>query len=597
MASSTGYQAGKTALVRAVARPELPLSPCPDLDDPSPGGEAARLAWLREVWCHEDVVEALEHASPVLASQVRALCSSGTASRRDVRRAVASVARYLLRAEHRATPFGLFAGVTTASLGPRAATVWGAEHVAISRASAAWLTAVIEQLESCPELLGRLTVVWNNTVTERGDRLVVPYQPDAQDDPQHAVEASIGVSAPVRMILDAARSPIGVGDLIGKLASEFAPAGAEKSLRLVRDLMRHRVLISNLHAPSTETDALGHLLNSLDAVDGAAAAPVTSLIRELHLVHSELRGCDSRSGRARTAARMQALIPGLRRHPLALDLRLDAQVELPQSVAREIEQAAWALTRVSALPYGTQAWKAYQQRFYERYGIGTMVPLKDVIADSGTRFPDGYPGTSAEVRRRRTSVRDDVLVGLAQAAALDGRDEVVLTDALIVTMDIGPENPRVPPHLEIGFRVRAAGADALQSGRFQVEIVSVSRGAGVTTGRFLSVLAPRTAPPWTRSWPSCLRRTPVPSRPSCPFRRSCRRAPTSPAPADPAHRDQRRGTPRSRRCCPDAGRPGRGMRRAPHVSGRARARAPDRGRGHACAEPLHAHPAARPVPH
>ncbi|WP_217570663.1 lantibiotic dehydratase [Streptomyces sp. GbtcB7] len=489
MASSTGYRAGKTALVRAVAWPELPASPCPDLDDPSPHGAASRLAWLRDVWSHEDLVEALEHASPVLASRVRTLCSSGCPASRDVHRAVVSVARYLLRAEHRATPFGLFAGVTTAALGPRAATVWGSDHVAIGRASAEWLAAVIEQLESCPELLGRLPVVLNNVVAERGDRLVVPYKPDIHDGPRHAVEASIGLSAPVRMVLDAARSPIRAGDLADKLVSEFPHAGPEKALRLVQDLMRHQVLISSLHAPSTETDALTYLLSSLDTVHADSVAPVAATIGELRSVQADLRGCDSRSGRAGTAARMRALVPGVRRHPLALDLRLDAQVELPEAVAREIERAAWALTRVSTLPYGTAAWKAYQRRFYERYGIGTMVPLKEVVADSGTGFPDGYPGTSADVRRRRTSVRDDTLVGLAQAAAIDGRDEVLLTEDLIAAMDIGPERPRVPPHLEIGVRVHAASTDDLQSGRFRVEIVSVSRGGGVISGRFLSVLA------------------------------------------------------------------------------------------------------------
>ncbi|RPF39387.1 lantibiotic dehydratase [Streptomyces sp. TLI_185] len=490
MASSTGYRAGKTALVRAVARPELPLPPWPDLDDPSPHNAATRLAWLRKAWSNEDLVEALEHASPALASQVRTLCSSGNPATRDVRRAIASVARYLLRAEHRATPFGLFAGVTTAALGSRAAAVWGAEHVTIGRASAEWLVAVIELLESCPELLERLPVALNSAVAERGDRLVVPYQPDTHDDPRHAVEASIGLSAPVRLILEAARSPIRAGDLADKLLSEFPHAGAEKALRLVQESMEHQVLISSLHAPSTETDALDHLLRSLDAVHADTVAPVAATVRELRAVQADLRACDSRGGRAGTAARMRALVPGLRRHPLALDLRLDAHVALPESVARETERAAWAMTRVSPLPYGTAAWKAYQRRFYERYGIGTMVPLKEVLADSGTGFPDGYPGTSAEVRRRPTSVRDDTLVGLAQAAVLDGRDEVVLTDELISAMDIGPEHPRVPPHLEIGVRVHAASAGDLQSGRFRLEIVSVSRGVGVTSGRFLSVLAP-----------------------------------------------------------------------------------------------------------
>ncbi|MFK0111629.1 lantibiotic dehydratase [Streptomyces sp. NPDC091217] len=447
------------------------------------------MAWLREVWSDEELVEAVEHASPALASQVRTLCSSSTPATRDVRRAVASVARYLLRAEHRATPFGLFAGVTTAALGARAATVWGSDHVAIGRASAEWLAAVIERLESCPELLRCLPVVLNNVVAERGDRLVVPYRPDTQDDPRHAVEASIGLSAPVRLILDTARSPIHAGDLADKLVSEFPHAGAEKALGLVRELMRHHVLVSRLHAPSTETDALDHLLGSLAAVNAATAVPVEPFVSELRAVQADLRCCGSRSGRLGTAARMRALVPEIRRHPLALDLRLDAQVVLPESVAREIERAAWALTRVSPLPYGTPAWKAYQRRFYERYGIGTMVPLKEVLADSGTGFPDGYPGTSADVRRRRTSVRDDILVGLAQAAVLDGRDEVVLTDDLIATMDIGPEHPRVPPHVEIGVRVHAASVGDLQSGRFRLEIVSVSRGVGVASGRFLGVLA------------------------------------------------------------------------------------------------------------
>ncbi|GAA3304772.1 hypothetical protein GCM10020295_56760 [Streptomyces cinereospinus] len=82
------------------------------------------------------------------------------------------------------------------------------------------------------------------------------------------------------------------------------------------------------------------------------------------------------------------------------------------------------------------------------------------------------------------------MVRLAQAAALDGRDELVLTDDLISAMDLGPKLPRVPPHLEVGVRVHAASVEELHRGRFRLEVASVSRGVGVTTGRFLGVLAP-----------------------------------------------------------------------------------------------------------
>ncbi|MEU8968967.1 lantibiotic dehydratase [Streptomyces monashensis] len=490
MASSTAFRAGKTALLRAVAQPELHVPPCPDLDATSAQDTAARLAWLREVSAVEDLTEALEHASPVLAAQVRALCSAETPSDRDVRRAAASVARYVSRAAQRATPFGLFAGVAPATIGTRAEANWGSDHTVVARASAEWLTAVVERLESCPELVERLAVTLNNAAQVRGGQLVVPYQSDGQGERQRAVEASMALTDPVRMVLDTVREPISVGTLADKLVADFPTAGQRRAHQLVRGLIHNHVLITSLYAPSTETEVLSYLLGQLDAVNADTIAPVADLIRDLRSVQAELHGCGTRRDRTAAADRMRALVPDLRRHPLALDLCLDATVELPDLVAREIERAASVLTRVSPLPYGTAAWKAYQRRFYEKYGIGTLVPLNEVVADSGTGFPDGYPGTQAADRRSRLSVRDDTLVRLAQAAVLDGRDEVLLTDEVIAAMDLGPESPRVPPHLELTVQVHAASTEELQRGRFRLELVSVSRGVGVTTGRFLSVLAP-----------------------------------------------------------------------------------------------------------
>ncbi|WP_406307993.1 lantibiotic dehydratase [Streptomyces griseoaurantiacus] len=448
------------------------------------------MAWLRAVWADNDVAEALHHSSPALATQVRALCTAERPALRDVQRAALSVARYLLRAQHRATPFGLFAGVATAEFGPQVRASWGEEHVAVGRAGAEWLAAVVERLELCPDLLERLPVVVNNTVAYRGGRLVVPFQPDVHDDRTRAVEASLALTGPVRAVLAAARLPIRFGTLVDKLQAEFPEAGPEKARQLLAELVQRRVLITGLHAPSTETDALGYLVGQLDAVDAGSLAPVAETVRELHAVRAGLKECATHGGRDSVAVRMRDLVPGLRRYPVALDLRLDGQIVLPEAVAREIERAALILTHLSSRPYGTAAWNKYHQRFYERYGIGTMVPLMEVVADSGTGYPDGYPGAPAGARRPRVSARDDALVRLAQAAALDGRDEVILTDEQIETLDVGPDEPRLPPHLEIGVRVHASSLEELQRGRFRLEIVSVSRGVGVSMGRFLSVLAP-----------------------------------------------------------------------------------------------------------
>lgn len=490
VASPAAFRTGSTALVRAVARPSLPFLPCPDLDDRSPTGSSDRGAWLRAVWADKDVAETLQHSSPALAAQVGALCTAEHPALRDVQRAALSVARYLLRAQHRATPFGLFAGVATAEFGPQARADWGEEHVAVGRAGGEWLAALVERLESCPDLLERLPVVVNNTVTYRGDRLIVPFQPDIQDDRTRAVEASLALTGPVRAVLAAGRLPIRFGTLVDKLRAEFPEAGPEKTRQLLAELIQRRVLITGLHAPSTETDALGYLVSQLDVIDAGSLAPVAETVRELHAVRAGLEMCATHGGRDSVAARMRDLVPGLRRHPVALDLRLDAQIVLPEAVAREIERAALILTRLSIRPYGTAAWNEYHQRFYERYGIGTMVPLAEVVADSGIGYPDSFPGAPAGARRPRVSARDDALVRLAQAAALDGRDEVVLTDEQVEALDVGPDEPRLPPHLEVGVRVHAASLGELQRGRFRLEVVSVSRGVGVSTGRFLGVLAP-----------------------------------------------------------------------------------------------------------
>ncbi|MFE5735434.1 lantibiotic dehydratase [Streptomyces sp. NPDC056528] len=496
MTASPAFRAGTTALVRAVAQPAVAGHPFPDFDDRSfsaaerEAATADHLAWVRATWSIPAVAEAVRHASPDLGSQVDLLCASGVPSARDVRRTGLSLARYLLRAGHRATPFGLFAGVTTATFGDRTDSTWGEEHVVVARAGAEWMSRLIEQLEKSGELLPFLSVVANSTAFVRDGHLIVPYQEDGLPGRRRAVEASVELSAPVRSVLAAARTPILFEDLAAKLAAEFPAVQPERVQGLLAGLIRRRVLLTNLQAPATETDVLGYVLAQLNTVHADTLVPLARTVRELRAIYAALPQCDSAGAREAVAARMRELVPGLRRHPLALDLRLDAHLRLPGEVAREVERAGALLARLSARPYGTRGWGEYHQRFYERYGIGTMVPLLDVVADSGIGYPDGYPGAPAGARRRRISPRDDVLVRLAQAAALDGHDEVVLTDAMVAALDVGPEEPRVPPHLEVGVRLHAASAEELRRGRFTVEVASVSRGAGVSTGRFVSVLDP-----------------------------------------------------------------------------------------------------------
>ena len=491
-AASPGFRAAGTALVRAPAGsfPGLPPWPGPA----GPGADAAGWAdWLRRVWAVRSVAEALQHASPVLARQVQAVCRDDHPDAGESWRASLAVARYLRRMAGRPAPFGFMAGVALASFGAGARWRWDGQHRVVARAGAEWLAGVIARLEDCPELLVRLPVVANSMLAVRGDRLIVPHQPGLRERDVAVAEVSLRCTAPVRAAVEAARVPIRMEDLTAKIAAEFAAVTHPAITAMLRQLVACRVLITSLHAPGTQPDALAWLMRQLD--DAAAAVPeaaglaaAVKEVCELLARHDGAPADANRAIREAAAAQMRAAAQ-TRQHPLAIDLRLDAEVTLPGEVAREVERAVLILARLSAFPTGTPAWRAYHQRFYERYGIGSLVPLLDVVADSGIGWPDGYPGTAAAEPHRAMSCRDKELLSLAQHAALDHADEVVLDDRLIGSLELRPGRLRLPPHLEAGIRVCAHSLSALDRGRFRLQVVTVSRGAGVLTGRFLVVLS------------------------------------------------------------------------------------------------------------
>ncbi|KDN85871.1 Lantibiotic dehydratase domain-containing protein [Kitasatospora cheerisanensis KCTC 2395] len=479
--------------MRAVARPDLAVPVWPELTATGPDHLPTWTRWLRTVWSDEQLAEALGQASAALARQVEALCSAAAPDARDTRRAVLSTARYLLRATARPTPFALFAGVQTTTFALNSQLRWGEQHQALARAGAEWLALVITQLEDCPQLLTRLNVVANSNAAVRGDRLVVPHQPVPRPDgTTGAAEVSVRHTDAVRFAIKAAHTPVRVEDLAAKLGAEFPDTAPARITAALTELVSSRVLITSLHAPATEPDALGHLLAALETADADAVHQVAALVTGLRTVHAELAAHNQApdTERRRRTAHTMSQLAATKRHPLAVDMRLDADLVLPEAVAREAAHAADLLARLSAFPYGVAAWREYHQRFYERYGRGSLVPLPDMVADSGIGWPDGYPGTAQAAEQPRFSERDAVLSELAQRAALEDHREVELDEALLASLSLGPAEPRLPAHLEIGARLHAGSQQALQRGEFRLEILSVSRAAGVSVGRFLPLLEP-----------------------------------------------------------------------------------------------------------
>ncbi|MDG4803703.1 lantibiotic dehydratase [Micromonospora sp. WMMD980] len=466
---------------------------------------ASGRTWLRRVWSLPAVAEAISHASPALAQVVRDCCGDGCDDARKVRRAMLAVLRYVLRMTGRPTPFGLLAGVAPARFADQPAVTWGPAHRAVAAPAAGWLAALIAALEGDPLVSRRMRVVSNSAAAVRGEQLVVPHQPVADQRGVLPTEVTIRLTPALRLVLDAAQTPVPVADLVAKLHAEFPDAPVAPIEAMVSTLVSRRALLTNLHAPSTDPDALGHLIRALTDAAGIGVtddrddAARVSLIGRLRAVaallaeHNDAAAAGQPAIRDRLTAAMLRIQPWVG-HPLALDLRLDAAFVLPASVGDEVRRAALVFARLSEYPYGTPAWRDYHRLFYERYGLGSLVPLLELVdPDSGIGFPAGYPGTLVDPPPARLKPRDELLLALVQDAVLDGRDEIVLDEALINRLDAGPAPARLPSHLEMAVRVNAPSPQDLRQGSYTLEAVQISRNVGGLTGRFLPVLEPEHA--------------------------------------------------------------------------------------------------------
>ena len=280
-------------------------------------------------------------------------------------------------------------------------------------------------------------VMVNNLAVVRDERAWVPAE--------GASEFSLRLTPAVALVLEAARTPIRCSALAGKLTAEFPQAGEARCAALVTELLRARLLRSALRAPATTADP-------------ASALPAGNL-------------------------------PAGDRGRIAVDMRLDASVRLPDAVATEAETAATVLARLAAHPSGTPAWQQYIARFAARWGEGSEVSLEQLTSPAaGLGLPDGF-GTASEPPRTMT-LRDRLLLELAGTAALEGRRSVALTEDMIITLEAAAGGPAraLAPHFEVCAQVQASSLDALAKGSFRLRVHTVSRSAGTMTGRFWHVL-------------------------------------------------------------------------------------------------------------
>ncbi|MFW6641841.1 lantibiotic dehydratase [Nocardiopsis algeriensis] len=410
-----------TPSLRAATRPWTRLPPCPD---PATRSPAELRTWITGLGDDHELMRALHIASPSLTEAIQRMAEPAPVEEARVRRTAFAVARYLLRAHSRATPFGLFAGVAPLTLGTETSVTWCGRHQEVLRSGRAQ--------DQFPEGSGgaERSVVLTQTARVHGNRLRLEHRPHPHA-PAQAAAVSLRLTSAVSLLAETAHTPVPLTHLHKTLTAAFPDAPEEKTTALVNHFLEQRLLLSSVTAPPPPQS---------DFSQG---------------------GSDTE----------------------AVDVRLRATVTVPRNVAQEAARAAAVAACLSPHPEGPPAWVDYHRRCLETYGQNAQIDLLALTGPAGLGYPSSYRHTRLPALPPAPGKLDTALVEAATTAALHGHTELDLDDPTWVHLTASTPKA-VPAHAEIRAHLAAASPADVDQGRYRLWVTGISKGAGTLTGRF-----------------------------------------------------------------------------------------------------------------
>jgi len=449
---------------------------------------------LRELVRREAVREALALASPDLASRLGAWLEGAldATATRGVERALL---KYLSRMSSRATPFGLFAGVSMGAWGLSSRLSVGPWLASRKTVRLDWgvLETLVDRLERDPEVRPKLTYRPNSSLHACGGwyRYLERRDQVGRGRTYHleAVEATPHLD----FVLQQAQAGVRLEDLAASLARhlEVDPAEARTFLEQVVDA---QVLCGDLHPPLTSPDPIGQVVSLLRA--DPATAPRAESLAALDAALGSLRGAALGShpeGYPSQVASLAALeVPSGTRDLLQVDLHRPApDLTLSPRVRQALEEGAETLRRLTPAP-SEGPLDRFRAAFADRYEARWMPLLQVLDEESGIGF-DGAPPMDdplladlpfqAPAPARPLSRRDRFL--LAQIPRWQGSRIWELEEADLDAL-APPDPPPFPPSFAALTSLAAAGPDGLDRGEFQFWMEQYS---GPTAARWLGRFA------------------------------------------------------------------------------------------------------------
>ena len=411
------------------------------------------------------------------------------------------VVAYFSRAAARATPFGLFAGCTTGSIGAhtRLQLQARARYRRHSRLDMDYLWALADAVERDPQLRKLFAHEPNSSLYEVAGRLrLAEARLTAAGRSYHLV--AVDKSPYLTAALERARGGAALETVAGVLVDdEISPAEAEE---FVAELADNQLLVTDARPLVTGDEPVHGLITTL-----RAHAETARMAERLDDARAALEAIDA-AGLGVSPDRYRAVASVLADLPAQPELSRLVQVDLLKPaqqatlgnrVVSEITRGVRLLHQLTPLR-GPGRLSRFREAFAKRYGTREIHLVEALDEETGIGFERsnsplaeaspllaGLPFRAGDDEAVPWTGRDALLLGKLAHALAEGAGEIVLEASDLEALTLEQDRP-LPDAFCVGATVAAESERAIEQGFFRVLLQYVDGPPGaLMLGRFCHV--------------------------------------------------------------------------------------------------------------
>jgi thiopeptide-type bacteriocin biosynthesis protein len=442
---------------------------------------------LRALLARPEVREAVFVASPSLEESLPHWLENPDGERGE--KVERSLARYIARMCGRSTPFGLFAGCATATVGAdgeptRLVVAERARYGRNTRLDGDYVSALCATLARDPALRPHLVHVPNTSLYEAAGQLryaEARLRNKSRSYHLVAVEPTDYLHATLARAVAGARPP----ELAQALVDADSEVTIEEATAFIDELIDSQLLVPTLEPAVTGPEPIHDLIEQLAAAPGGQQAA-----RVLSEARAAIEALDA-APPGSPPERYRAVAKALEALPTPVELPRLFQVDMSKAApeARLGQAVVDEIARGIALLHGMAQWAPgnspldnFKRQFSERYE-DREVPLVEVLdEEAGIGFERAseaggeasplleglaLPGAPRD-DSARFSGRDAYLLERVMHLHKAGERELVLGEADIKALSPEGRKPPLPDSLSVMCTVAARSAEALAAGDFRI---------------------------------------------------------------------------------------------------------------------------------